>query len=94
MNWMYIRFAYLCCSSGHIWFVTIHLFDDSNGRKARILTNEICMGPCLLKKSVADCLQTRPIDHRHRLVRILGKLSHSKILEINQALLIVFELKF
>ena len=46
----------------------------------------------LSKKSIADCLQTRPIDHRYRLVKIRGKLSHSKIQEINQALLIVFEL--
>ncbi len=46
----------------------------------------------LLKKSIADCLQTRPIDHRHRMVKIRGTLSHSKIVEINQALLILFEL--
>ena len=46
----------------------------------------------LLKKSVADCLLTRPIDHRHRLARVLGKLSDSKMQEINQALLVVFEL--
>jgi len=46
----------------------------------------------LSKKSVADCLQTRPIDHRHRVVKVCGKLSHSKIREINQALIIIFEL--
>ena len=46
----------------------------------------------LSKKSIADCLQTRPIDHRHRMVKIRGKLSHSKIEEINQALTIIFEL--
>ncbi len=46
----------------------------------------------LSKKSVADCLQTRPIDHRHRMVKIRGKLSQPKIQEINQALKIIFEL--
>ena len=46
----------------------------------------------LSKKSVADCLQTRPIDHRHRMVKIRGKLSRPKIQEINQALKIIFEL--
>ncbi len=65
-------------------------------KKVRIKTN-IELNPShengLSKKSVADCLQTRPVDHRHRLVKIRGKLSHSKIQEINQALLIIFELK-
>ena len=46
----------------------------------------------LKKKSVVDCLQTRPIDRRHRLIRIRGKLSPSKIREIDQSLKIVFEL--
>ncbi len=46
----------------------------------------------LSKKSVADCLQTRPIDHRHRLVKIRGKLSIDKVQKINQSLRIVFEL--
>ncbi len=44
----------------------------------------------LSKKSIADCLQTRPIDHRHRLVRIRGQLSAAKIKEIDQSLRIVF----
>ena len=46
----------------------------------------------LSKKSVADCLQTRPIDHRHRLVKIRGRLSIDKVEEINQSLKVVFEL--
>ncbi len=64
-------------------------------KKARIKTNvEIQPSPDngLSKKSVADCLQTRPVDHRHRLVKIRGKLSSSKVQEINQSLIIVFEL--
>ena len=64
-------------------------------KKALIKTNvEIHPSPenGLSKKSIADCLQTRPIDHRHRLVRIRGKLSSAKIQEIDQSLRIVFGL--
>ncbi len=63
--------------------------------KARIKTNvEIQPSPDngLSKKSVADCLQTHPVDHRHRLVKIRGKLSSSKVREIDRSLRIVFEL--
>jgi mRNA interferase MazF len=65
-------------------------------KKAKIATNiEInpSKGNGLSKKSVADCLQTRPIDHRHRLVRIRGKLSPSDMKRIDRSLKIVFELK-
>ena len=64
-------------------------------KKAKIKTN-VEINPSqsngLSKKSVADCLQTRPIDHRHRLVRIRGELTNSEMNEIDQALRIVFEL--
>jgi len=66
-----------------------------SAKKAKIATN-VEVNPArsngLSKKSVADCLQTHPIDHHHRLVRIRGKLTHSKMNEIDQALKIVFEL--
>ncbi len=66
-----------------------------SAKKARIKTN-VAIQPVrsndLSKKSIADCLQTRPIDHRHRMVRILGNLSPGKVLELNKALQIVFEL--
>jgi mRNA interferase MazF len=66
-----------------------------SAKKVKIATN-VEINPSrsngLSKKSVADCLQTRPIDHRHRLVRIRGKLTHAKMNEIDQALKIVFEL--
>jgi mRNA interferase MazF len=66
-----------------------------SAKKTRIKTN-IEIYPSsdngLSKKSVADCLQTRPIDHRHRLVKIRGRLSINKVQEINQALMVVFEL--
>ena len=64
-------------------------------KKARIKTNvEIYPSSDngLSKKSIADCLQTRPIDHRHRLVKIRGRLSVDKVQEINQCLKVVFEL--
>ena len=64
-------------------------------KKARITTNvEIYPSSDngLSKKSIADCLQARPIDHRHRLVKIRGRLSTGKVQEINQALRAVFEL--
>ena len=64
-------------------------------KKARIKTN-VEIHPStengLSKKSVADCLQTRPIDYRHRLVKIYGKLPFEKMHEIDRALKIVFEL--
>jgi len=66
-----------------------------SAKKARIKTN-VEIHPSrdngLSKKSIADCLQTRPIDHRHRLVKVRGKLSSAKVQEIDQALRIVFEL--
>jgi len=66
-----------------------------SAKKTRIATNiEIhpSKGNGLSKKSVADCLQTRPIDHRHRLVKIRGKLSPEILNEIDQSLKIVFGL--
>jgi len=66
-----------------------------SAKKARIKTN-VEIHPSrdngLSKKSIADCLQTRPIDHRHRLVKVRGKLSSDRVQEIDQALRIVFEL--
>ncbi|MFZ2634007.1 MAG: type II toxin-antitoxin system PemK/MazF family toxin [Desulfosalsimonadaceae bacterium] len=64
-------------------------------KKAQIRTNveiEPSQDNGLPEKSVADCLQTRPIDHRRRMVKIRGKLSSAKVEEINQVLKIVFEL--
>jgi mRNA interferase MazF len=66
-----------------------------SAKKAKIATNiEISpsQGNGLSKKSVADCLQTRPIDRRRRLVGIRGKLSPSIMHKVGQSLKIVFEL--
>ena len=64
-------------------------------RKASIITN-VEIAPSshngLTKKSVADCLQTRPIDHRARLVKVRGKLEDEIMAKIDDALKIVFDL--
>ena len=64
-------------------------------KKGRIKTNiEIAPGPDngLSKKSIADCLQTRPIDHRFRLVKIRGVLTLDEMKRIDEALRAVFSL--
>jgi mRNA interferase MazF len=66
-----------------------------SARKARIITNvEIVPSSRngLSKKSVADCLQTRPIDHRARLVKVRGELEDEIMTKIDDALKIVFAL--
>lgn len=67
-----------------------------SSKKARIMTNvEILPSPDngLSKKSIADCLQTRPIDHRHKMVGIRGELSSGEVEKIDKALRILFELQ-
>ena len=67
-----------------------------NEKKARILTNveiQPTLENGLTKISVADCLQTRPIDYRMRLVKIRGNLSETDLHQINSALKKVFDLK-
>ena len=44
------------------------------------------------KKSVADFLQTRPIDYRMRLSRVRGRLDQRDMHLIDQALKVVFSL--
>ena len=64
-------------------------------RKTRVITNvEIVPSSLngLTKKSVADCLQTRPIDHRTRLVKIRGELEDEDVVKIGDALKIVFDI--
>jgi len=67
-----------------------------NEKKGRIKTN-VTLEPSALngldKKSVADCLQTRPIDYRLRLSRVRGKLTQDDMLAIDQALKVVFSLE-
>ena len=66
-----------------------------SAKKARIMTNvelQLSKGNGLSKRSIADCLQTRPIDRLHRLVGIRGEVSPVKLEEIDHALRIVFEI--
>jgi mRNA interferase MazF len=67
-----------------------------NEKKARIKTN-VTLTPSVIngldKKSVADCLQTRPIDYHLRLSRVRGKLEQDDMRLIDQALKVVFSLK-
>lgn len=64
-------------------------------KKSNIITNIEILPSSengLSKKSIADCLQTRPIDHRVRLVRVRGELEDKFIEQIGNALKIVFDL--
>lgn len=64
-------------------------------KKAKIRTNvEIEPTPRnqLTKKSIADCLQTRPVDYRERLERVRGEMEPENMARIDQALRVVFEL--
>ena len=66
-----------------------------SARKVRIITNVEVVPSSrngLTKKSVADCLQTRPIDHRARLVKVRGELEDEVMTKIDDALKIVFDL--
>ncbi|HEY5866242.1 MAG TPA: type II toxin-antitoxin system PemK/MazF family toxin [Candidatus Tectomicrobia bacterium] len=66
-----------------------------SARKARIITNVEVVPSArngLTKKSVADCLQTRPVDHRARLVKVRGELEDEVMTKIDDALKIVFDL--
>ena len=64
-----------------------------NDKKGRIVTN-VVIEPSgrngLTKKSVADCLQTRPVDYEKRLVKIRGRLNDQDMEAIADALRIVF----
>jgi mRNA interferase MazF len=66
-----------------------------SSRKGRIITNVEILPSArngLTKRSVADCLQTRPIDYRARLVRVRGELEDQIVAKLDAALKIVFEL--
>ncbi len=62
-------------------------------KKGRILSN-VTIEPDernnLLKKSVADCLQCRPVDIRARLVKRRGVLDAKSLEKIDQGLKVVF----
>ena len=64
-------------------------------KKSMIMTN-IEINPTsqngLDKKSIADCLQTRPIDRRERMVKIRGELESEILGLIDKSIKIVFDL--
>jgi mRNA interferase MazF len=64
-------------------------------KKAKIQTNiDIFPSPIngLTKKSIADCLQTRPIDYSSRLIEVRGELDLETMIKIDHALKVVFDL--
>jgi len=65
-------------------------------KKSRIMTNLTILPTStngLTKKSIADYLQTRPIHHQLRVVKVRGELEDEKMEQIDEALKIVFDLK-
>jgi mRNA interferase MazF len=65
-------------------------------KKSRIITNielipDIANG--LVKISIADCLQTRPVDFSSRFIKHRGRLSQESLTVIDTALRIVFDLR-
>ena len=64
-------------------------------KKARIVTN-VVVEPTQLnglsKRSIADCLQPRPIDRRFRLVGIRGTLETETLAAVDEALRVLFSL--
>lgn len=66
---------------------------DWSAKKSRIVTNVTLnknKENGLSKKSIADCLQTRPIDYTKRFVRYRGKINNELLQKIDRALAIVF----
>ena len=66
-----------------------------NDKKGRIRTNITILPHAengLSKKSIVDCLQTRPVDHRLRLVQVRGQLTAVEMKQIDEALRTVFAL--
>jgi mRNA interferase MazF len=64
-------------------------------KKSKIKTNiEVLPSAVngLSKKSIADCLQTRPIDYRDRPISIRGDLEPEVLVQVSYALKIVFDL--
>ena len=69
---------------------------DWSDKKSRILTNVTLMSNQkngLDKKSIADCLQTRPIDYTKRFIRERGRISSQNLQKIDKALMIIFGLE-
>jgi mRNA interferase MazF len=67
-----------------------------DSKKARIATNVELLPSTLTglpDRAIADCLQTRPLAYRSRLVKIRGRVASSTMDAISRALKVVFELQ-
>jgi mRNA interferase MazF len=65
-------------------------------KKSRILTNVTLINNKtngLDKKSIADCLQTRPVDYTKRFVQYRGVITPKNLQKINDALITIFGLE-
>ncbi len=62
-------------------------------KKSKIISNVILEPTSengLSKDSIADCLQTRPVDYKERLISVLGKVTDDDLKKIDSAIKIVF----
>ncbi len=62
-------------------------------KKNRIITNVSLTKTeqnGLSKKSIADCLQTRPVDYTNRFVKYRGKIDNKTMQKVDRAIAIVF----
>jgi mRNA interferase MazF len=65
-------------------------------KKSRVLTNVTLNSNKtngLEKKSIADCLQTRPVDYTKRFVRYRGVITAKNLKKIDYALITIFGLE-
>ncbi len=79
----------------HVPVIQVVPLTSWSEKKAQIRTNivvEATQGTGLTKKSVADCLQTRPIDYQIRMVKQRGKIPDVVLRQIDLALRLVFDL--
>lgn len=68
---------------------------DWSPKKSKIVTNVTLSNNKqngLSKKSIADCLQTRPIDYTKRFIKYRGTIDSQLLSQIDKALAIVFDL--
>lgn len=64
-----------------------------SAKKERVITNIALVKNKqngLSKKSIADCLQTRPVDYKKRFVRYRGEIDRTTLEKIERALAFVF----
>ncbi len=65
-------------------------------KKSRIISNvtlSVTKDNGLVKKSIADCLQTRPVDYTKRFVEYKGVVTQEVLAEVDRALKVVFGLE-